>query len=276
MAEKIEYKNVHLTIDGAAATVQFHRPHKKNAMSPDLHRDMGKAFDEIDKQGDNKVIVLTGVGDSWCGGMDLEKFFLETKSDPKKWRAAHKLADSWFRRIKPSQSIVLASINGYCFGAAIALVGVCDLAIAADDAIFGLSEVNFGMIPGGGTLWSVAHNFNRKQGMYYSVTGDTFTGKEAAQMGLCSHSYPKEKLAEETERITKNLVNKNGLTLGTIKEAYEKVCFMDNPTAVDYESAKLHELSFYSGDAWVKGGLTQFKNRQYKPGLESYKIKEGD
>ncbi len=276
MAEITEFKNVILTIDGAAATVQFNRPHKKNAMSPDLHRDMAKAFDEIEKQGDNKVIVLTGVGDSWCGGMDLEKFFLETKSDPKKWRAAHQTADAWFRRIKPSQSIVVASINGWCFGAAIALVGVCDLAIASEDAVFGLSEVNFGMIPGGGTLWSVAHNFNRKQGMYYSVTGDTFTGKEAEKMGLVSHSYPKEKLAEETDKLVKNLVNKNGLTLGTIKQAYEKVAFMDNMTAVDYESAKLHELSFYSGEAWVKGGLTQFKERKYKPGLESYKIKEGD
>lgn len=276
MAETTEFKNVILTIDGAAATVQFNRPHKKNAMSPDLHRDMAKAFDEIEKQGGNKVIALTGVGDSWCGGMDLEKFFLETKSDPKKWRAAHQAADSWLRRLKPSPSIILASINGYCFGAAIALVGICDLAIAAEDAVFGLSEVNFGMIPGGGTLWSVAHNFNRKQGMYYSVTGDTFTGKEAAEMGLVSHAYPKEKLAEETDRIVKNLVNKNGLTLGTIKEAYEKVAFMDNMTAVDYESAKLHELSFYSGDAWVKGGLTQFKDRKFKPGLESYKIEEGD
>ncbi|MCP4681826.1 MAG: p-hydroxycinnamoyl CoA hydratase/lyase [Desulfobacterales bacterium] len=276
MAEKFEYKNVILTVDGAAATVQFNRPHKKNAMSPDLHRDMARAFDEIEKQGGNKVIVLTGVGDSWCGGMDLEKFFLETKNDPKKWLAAHQAADSWFRRIKPSPSIVLASINGWCFGAAIALVGVCDLAIAAEDAVFGLSEVNFGMMPGGGTTWSVAHNFNRKQGLYYSLTGETFTGKEAAEMGLVSHAFPKEKLAEETGRIVKNLVNKNGLTLGTIKAAYEKVAYMDNMTAVDYENAKLHELSYLSGNAWVKDGLTQFKDRKYKPGLEAYKIEKGE
>ena len=68
MPETTEYKNVILTIDGAAATVQFNRPHKKNAMSPDLHRDMARAFDEIEKQGGNKVIVITGAGDSWCGG----------------------------------------------------------------------------------------------------------------------------------------------------------------------------------------------------------------
>ena len=71
-------------------------------------------------------------------------------------------------------------------------------------------------------------------------------------------------------------MNKNGLTLATIKQAYDKVVFMDNMTAVDYEGAKLHELSYLSGDAWVKGGLAQFKDRKYKPGLEAYKIEKGD
>ncbi len=274
MENKIEYENVNLTIDGAAATVQFNRPHKKNAMSPALHRDMAQAFDEIEKQGGIKVIVLTGVGDSWCGGMDLKKFFLEPKKDPKRWLEVHRQADSWFMRVKPNPAIVLASINGYCFGAAIALVGICDLAIAAEEAIFGLSEVNFGVLPAGGTLWSVAHNINRKKGMYYSVTGETFNGIQAAEMGLVSHAVPREKLADETDRIVKALVSKNAYTLAAIKHAYERVTSMDFLTAYEHENAKLHELSYLSQDAWVKMGITQFAEGKYRPGLESYDLGE--
>lgn len=276
MEKKIEYENVNLIIDGEAATVQLNRPGKKNAMSPALHLDMAKAFDEIEKQGGIKVVVLTGVGDTWCGGMDLEKFFLENWDDPDKWQKAHGTADAWFMRLRPSKAIIMASINGLCFGAGFAILGLCDLAITAEEALFGLSEVNFGVVPAGGTLWSVARHFNRKQGLYYSLTGETFNGKQAVELGLVSKAVPKEQLAAETDRIVKELVKKNGHTLASIKHTYERVQYMDVATAHDFENAKLHELSYMSREAWVKKGLEQFKNRKYKPGLESYKLKEGD
>lgn len=274
MTKEIEYDNINLTIDEAAATIQLNRPKKKNAMSPDLHRDFLAAVGEIDKLKGIKVIVLTGAGDSFCGGMDLEKFFYETKGEPEKWYEVHKIAESWFARLVMSPAITVASVNGWCFGAAVAVVGAFNIAIAAEEATFGLSEVNFGLLPSGGTLWAVAKNFNRKQGFYYSVTGETFTGKEAVGLGLVNRAVPREKLAEETDRVVKSLVSKNGHTLAAIKKTYEKVGSMDVFTAQEFENAKLHELSFRSGDDWIKKGIGQFKSRDYRPGLGSYELKK--
>jgi trans-feruloyl-CoA hydratase/vanillin synthase len=274
MTKEIKYDNINLMIDEAAATIQLNRPQKKNAMSPALHRDFVAAVGEIEKLKGIKAIVLTGAGDAFCGGMDLEKFFFETKGDPEKWYEVHRTAESWFQRLLASPAIIIASVNGWCFGAAVAIVGACNIAIAAEEATFGLSEVNFGILPAGGTLWAVAKNFNRKQGFYYSVTGETFTGKEAVGLGLVNRSVPREKLAEETDRVVKSLVSKNGHTLAAIKEAYEKVGNMDVITAQDYENAKLHELSFRSGDDWINKGISQFKKREYRPGLGSYKLEK--
>ena len=72
MSIEKKFENVNLTIDDALASIQLNRPDKKNAMSPDLHRDMHSALDEIEKQGGVKVIVITGAGKCFCAGMDLE------------------------------------------------------------------------------------------------------------------------------------------------------------------------------------------------------------
>ncbi len=239
--------------------------------------DMCHAMNEIEKQKELKVVVITGAGDAFCGGMDLEKFFLEpAQAGPKVFSDTMDIFFEWIGKVKNSKAVTVASINGYTFGGGLELVGVCDLAIAAEDAIMGISEVNFGLLPGGGTLWAIVNNFNnRKQALYYSLTGKTFTGKEAVEMGYIDHAVPKEKLAEETEKLVANLVNKNRVTLTSIKQAFEAILHMDFEKAIDYEMAKVHEMTYLQGDdSWLNRALVQFRDREYKPGLESYKTKK--
>ena len=195
MSIKKDFENVLLTIEDAVATIVLNRPAKKNAMSPDLHDDMHSALDKIEKQDGIKVIVITGAGDdTFCGGMDLEKFFFEPMMEsPEKFKKIADIAGRWFNRLIEAPQIVVCSINGYCFGGGVDLVGICDLAVAAEEAVMGLSEVNFGVLPAGGTTWAVKNNFNRKQGLRYCLTGETFTGKEAVDLGLVNIAVPKEK-----------------------------------------------------------------------------------
>ena len=171
---------------------------------------------------------------------------------------------------------MVCSINGYCFGGGVDLVGICDLAVAAEDAVMGLSEVNFGVLPAGGTTWAVKNNFNRKQGLRYCLTGETFTGKEAVELGLVNIAVPKEKLAEETDRLVGLLVTKNALTLEAIKKVFAKL-----PSnwyeAVEFENGKAQELAFFQGEKnWFQHALKKFKDREYKPGLGAYKLDKGE
>ncbi len=278
MSIKKDLANVLLTMEDAVARIVLNRPEKKNAMSPDLHDDMNSALDEIEKQDGIKVIVITGAGDdTFCGGMDLEKFFFEPMMEnPEKFKKIADIAGRWFNRLIEAPQIIVCSINGYCFGGGVDLVGISDLAVAAEDAVMGLSEVNFGVLPAGGTTWAVKNNFNRKQGLRYCLTGETFTGKEAVELGLVNIAVPKERLAEETDRLVGLLVTKNALTLEAIKKVFTKL-----PNnwyeAVEFENGKAQELAFFQGEKnWFQHALKKFKDREYKPGLGTYKLDKGE
>jgi trans-feruloyl-CoA hydratase/vanillin synthase len=265
---------VNLEIDGPTATVQFNRPDKKNAMNPQMHQDMTEALNAIEAAGSIKVVVVTGNGDSFSAGMDLEECFLRPYDDPQKFYRTNLVALEWFMRLKAFPAVTIAKVNGFSFGGGVLVTGLCDLAVASETALFGLSEMNFGIFPAGGATWATAHNLPRKQALYYILTGDTFTGKQAAEYGLVNKAVPAEELDAETERIVHKLVKKNPVALTLAKQVYEQNRATDLPAAIDYDQAKLWELSRLTGNEWINVALKQFEKRSYQPGLSTYRRAE--
>ncbi len=258
--------------EGNSARLTINRPKKKNCMSPEFHYEIDAALTEVEEAGEVKVLVLTGVGDSFCCGMDLENCFLEPFSEPKEFERINYAGLNWFERLKYFPSVTLASVNGYCFGGGMLVVGVCDLAISAEEAIYGLSEVNFGIFPGGGTMWTSAHNMVRKQALYYSMTAERFNGIRAEELGYVNKAVPLRELDKETDRVVSMLVDKNYNTLRSCKEVYEKSIFMHFGESKEWELAKLFEMSYLTEDEWINKALTQFKRREYRPGMKAYKL----
>jgi len=266
------YEAILLEIEGEAATIQFNRPEKKNALSPTLHENMNDALEEV-ARARCKLLVVTGAGDAFCGGMDLEKCFLEPYDDPPRMAKINESVFSWMKRLKKFPAVTLARVNGFCFGAGMEIAGICDLCIAADESEWGLSEVNFGIFPGGGTTWAYAHNMpSRKQALYYALTGEPFDGKTAAELGWATRSVPRSELDSVVAGIAKSITAKGRGVLAKTKEVYERSIFMDFETSIDYETAKQMELSRETGDDWIRTALTSFRKREFKPGHEAYKL----
>ncbi len=266
------YTAIELSIDGDVARVNFNRPEKRNCMSPELHRNMYEAMGEIEAA-KVKVVVITGNGPSFCAGMDLEQCFLEPFDKPELMAEINHHAFGWFTRMKNSKAVTIGKINGFCFGGGMALAGVLDIVVAADESLWGLSEVNFGIFPGGGTSWTVAKNMpERKKGLYYSLSAETFNGQQAAEMGYATFSVPLDQLDDKVEEVVGKLTNKGRAVLGKTKEVYEKVLNMDFPEAIDYEMAKSWELSRETNDDWIRTALASFKKREFKPGTQAYKL----
>ena len=241
-------------------------------MSPALHAEMFQIMKNMDWK-KVKVLVITGAGASFCAGMDLEQCFLEPFDDPEKMAQINTNGFGWFTAIKNCPAVTIAKVNGWCFGGGMELAGICDIVLAAEDTVWGLSEVNFGIFPGGGTTWSYAHNMPaRKKALYYALTADTFTGAEAEALGYATKSVPLADLDAETQKVVDSLVNKGRIVLTKTKEVYEKVIGMDFETAIDYEMAKLWELSRETNDDWVRTALASFKKREFKPGTQTYKL----
>jgi trans-feruloyl-CoA hydratase/vanillin synthase len=270
------YDNIILEIDGDTANITLNRPAKKNCMSPALHADMCAALQEVESA-KVKVLVLTGAGDAFCGGMDLEKCFFDNWDDPEKFMKGIGYSFTWMKHLKAFPAVTIAKVNGWCFGGGMQVVGLCDIAIVAEESTWGLSEVNFGIFPGGGTTWTVANNMpSRKQALYYALTADTFSGKEAVELGWASKAVPLAELDAHTQKVVDGLVRKGRTVLAKTKEVYERIFAMDFPEAIDYEIAKLFELSRLTDDDWIRTALSSFKKREYKPGIENYQLKRGD
>lgn len=269
------YENIILEFGEQSATITLNRPEKKNAMSPALHAEMVEALKEV-QAAKVKVLVLTGAGDAFIGGMDLEKCFFEPFDDPEKFAEGTEYSFEWMRHLKAFPAVTIAKVNGWCFGGGMEVVGLCDIAIAAEESIWGLSEVNFGIFPGGGTTWTVAHNMPyRKQALYYALTAETFDGKKAVELGWATKAVPLAELDAATQALVDNLVQKNRIVLQKTKEVYERALELSFPDSIDYEIAKLWELSRLTNNEWIRVALKSFSQREYKPGLEGYRV-EGD
>ena len=175
--------------------VTFNRPDKRNAMSPQLHLDMDDVLDELSTDDDTEVLVITGAGQAFSAGQDIKLYFRANQGDPKARAKLRRASNNWrWAKLSTFPKPTIAMVNGYCFGGAFTQVSACDFALAADDAMFGLSEINWGILPGGIVSWNVAQLFNYRDALYYAMTGDSFDGKQAKQMGFVNFSHPKEKL----------------------------------------------------------------------------------
>ena len=267
------YKTVKVEKENGITWVILNRPEKRNAMSVQLHYDMLDAISELETDDETKVMVLTGAGNSWCAGQDLRDYFRVTDKNPAERRRAGWASQEWrWRRLYTFPKPTIAMVNGYCFGGAFTPLIACDFAIAAEDATFGLSEVNWGIFPGGMVSRVLAEAMSYRDAMYYIMTGDTFDGKKAAEMRLITFAVPMEKLREETIKLANKLMEKNPHTLKAAKEVYKTCKTMDYWQAEEYMSAKGIALKTTDPEKGREAGMKQFlDDKTYRPGFGIYK-----
>ncbi len=265
-----DWKCVDVTLDDGIAWVTLSRPEKRNAMSPDLNDEMVRILDTLEVDPRAKVLVLTGAGDSFSAGMDLREHFRALDHLPyDEQMQRRRSAWNWqWRMLMNYSKPTIAMVNGWCFGGAFTPLVACDLAIAADDAQFGLSEINWGIIPGGNVTRAVVQTMRHRDAMYYVMTGNPFDGKKAAEMGLVNESVPKEKLREHTRALAIELMGKNPTVLRACKQAVRFVQGMSWEQSDEYLMTKNWAARHIDPEAGRSQGLKQFLDeKSFKPGL---------
>ena len=247
-------------------------------MSPELHREMSEALDELETEEETKVVVVTGAGEAFSAGQDIKLYFRSTEDDPKARARARHDSHHWrWEKLSKYAKPTIAMVNGYCFGGAFTPLCACDFAIAADEAQFGLSEVNWGILPGGIVSWNVVQMMNFRDAMYYAMTGDTFDGKKAKEIGFVNLHFPKAKLKAETIKFAKKLQEKSPAALLYTKEAIRSVRFMNEPQAADYLNAKSDALKYNDKENSRQQGMKQFlDDKSYRPGLGHFKRQKAE
>jgi trans-feruloyl-CoA hydratase/vanillin synthase len=255
------------------AWVKFNRPDKRNCMSPTLNREMMAVLDALEFRDDVGVLVLTGEGTAWSAGMDLKEYFRETEAKGLgATRQAQRESYGWWRRLRWYQKPTIAMVNGWCFGGGYGPLFACDLAFAAEEAQFGLSEINWGILPGGGATKVAVELMPFRKAMYHAMMGENVDGKTAAEWGLVNEALPLAALKDRVTAVANVLLKKNPVALKATKDAVRRVSIMSYDDAEDYLIRAQEAANSYDNDG-RKEGIRQFiDEKTYKPGLGAYDL----
>ena len=269
--DPVELATVSYTIENGIAWVSFNRPDKRNCMSPRLNRQMMRVLDALEFREDVGVLVLSGEGTAWSAGMDLKEYFRETEAQGLRGtRGAQRESYGWWRRLRWYQKPTIAMVNGWCFGGGYGPLFACDLAFAADEAQFGLSEINWGILPGGGAAKVATELTSFRNAMYHAMMGENVDGKTAAQWGFVNEALPLDQLRARVTEVAHVLLKKNPIALKATKDAIRRVREMSYDNAEDYLIRAQEAANSFDNDG-RKEGIKQFiDDKTYKPGLGAY------
>lgn len=277
MSAEYRYETVIVEKAEGIAWVTLNRPEKRNAMSPQLNHEMCDVIARLETDPEARVLVLGGAGKAWCAGMDLELFFRDLDDKPAERAVAIWETNEWrWNRLFTYPKPTIAMVQGYCFGGGFTQLIACDFAIASEDATFGLSEVNWGIIPAGIVGKALMDALSYRDALYIALTGKPFSAKEAERMRLINEAVPADKLKEKTLELANLLKGLNPEALRGTKQALKNVRGMGNDQALDYLAAKFTESKFRDRSGGYAKGIGQFiDEKSYRPGLQSYRRDKG-
>jgi len=273
MAE-YKYEFVKVRIRDGIAWTSLNRPEKRNAMSPQLHYDMDDALRRLETDDDAKVVVVTGEGGNFSTVQDLQKFFRELERNPEEKKKAAAAANRWrWERIYQYDKPTIAMVHGFCVGGAFMQLLACDFAIAAENATFSLSEVNWGILPGALVSKAVSDTVLPRHALYYACLGDPFDGKEAARIGMINYAVPLDKLEDAVTDLAERLMKKSPAVLRATKQAIRHCRTMDVAQSYEYLAAKGQAIRAGDKEDSYNTGLRQFLDEKaYKPTYEPFKL----
>jgi len=200
--------------DGHVVTITLNRPEVLNAMHPAGHRELARAFDDYAADPELRVAIVTGAGDrAFCVGTDLKTLAAtgDHQKPPTGFAGITHRFDLW----KP----VIAAVNGLCLGGGVEILAACDLAIAADDAEFGLSEPRVGLAAlGGGALQRLARELPMKEAMWLVLRAQRIGAEEARRIGLVNKVVPRAELMIQARALADELLACAPLALQASKQ----------------------------------------------------------
>jgi enoyl-CoA hydratase len=199
------------------ATVTLNRPDVLNAQNNAMREGLMAAFAALKTDEDVRAIVVTGAGErAFSAGADIKEF-LEPPV-PTRFREQRRRLDYRAEMDRCPQPIV-AAIRGFALGGGLELALACDIRIAAEDAQLGLTEINLGIIPGGGGTQRLPRLVGRGKALEMILTGARLSAAEALRVGLVERVVPVAELSSAALGLARTIAEKAPIALRYAKEA---------------------------------------------------------
>lgn len=216
-----------VSIEGGIAHLEMNRPDKANSMTPDFWEDLPRIAAGLDRDPGVRVVVLSGRGKHFSGGMDLSAFqgiMALTKAEP--GRAAFALRQMILKYQASLSSLeemrvpVIAAIHGVCLGGGIDLISTCDIRLAAKDTSFGIEEIIVGMAADVGTLQRLPKLMAPGVVRELAYTGRRFDAAEAKGWGVVNAVHDdREAVIAAAMEMARDIAARSPLAIAGIKQS---------------------------------------------------------
>lgn len=195
-------------IENSIGVITLNRPEKRNAIHPEMIRELGDAFLDFERNPEVKVVVLRAEGKAFCAGADLAYLReLQHYSFEENLADSHRLK-VLFSQIYEFPKVVIAQVQGHALAGGCGLVTVCDFAFAASEAKFGYTEAKIGFVP---ALVSVflAEQIGQAKAGELLLSAEIISASEAQLLGLITKVVDQDDLEQRTLEFARKLVSEN-------------------------------------------------------------------
>jgi len=227
------YQNIIVEKEENIAVITFNRPDAMNALNNQTRAEFREAVAAVAADDEIKVLILTGSGKAFVAGSDIKEF---NQTTPYVAHNINRLGEMVEKLEKP----VIAAVNGFCLGGGNEIAMGCDIIIASDKAKFGQTEVNIGIIPGGGGTQRLPRLIGACRAKELIYTGDIIGAEEAYRLGLVNRVVPADQLMATARELAKKIATKSAAALKLAKTA------INRGMQTNLESGLKYEYELYS------------------------------
>ena len=219
------FEAVRYAVDGAVATITLNRPDVANAQNSQMIDELDAAFDRADADDAVRVVILAAAGKHFSSGHDLKALVAGDDADP--WVARRETPEGKFEhertmyferclRIHDFRKPTIAAVQGSCVAAGLMLAAMCDLIVAADDAVF--SNPVLRLTGAGVELLVEPWELGIRKAKEFLLTGDTIDAQEAWRLGLVNRVVPRDELQARTHELAERVALVPPVTAQTVKD----------------------------------------------------------
>ena len=224
-----KYESFNLEIENDIANIILSRPEQLNSMSRKFWVELPEILEEVNRNSEIRVLIISSTGKHFCAGMDLSAFDNGVANIPKEKRPDNaRIGEALYRSAKELQEYisklekirvpVIAAIHGGCIGGAVDLVTACDIRLATSDAFFCIQEINIGMAADVGTLQRLPRIIPDSKMRELAYTGRRMLADEAKESGLVSDVYnSKEEMVNAAKEMANEIAKKSPIAIYGLK-----------------------------------------------------------